>query len=593
DDVRLLAAHIRGAGDQVDPAHALDVLAAATRADLDRRAGEEACASARTGLDLARRLGRRDVVDELAGAYAEACEIAGRVQDALTAWLEAADSAADPRTQARRLTRAAIVAWDLGLFTDAYAFLETADRALAAVAPGPEHVGLEETRVRFAGRAGDFGALDQIIARLAALEQATGSSRPRAVMLLARMGLAIHGGQYADGLRAADTFVPLARDQESMLVGEALRRPLTLLRLCWGDLPGARAAAEEGIRLARQTGVPALEILPSAQPAFVDKLAGEWPAALRRTSDDIDLAQRVGASRGAALALAIQGMLLVHRGDVDEAADRVSDARRLFGRWSGADRHVFALVDLVEGMVALARHDVDRALDIVAGKAAQSPTIPPLALALLGEAQAAAADVAGVRATPPRGWPAWGPGPHTPPPWPLGFLAWRPEPGTIRPAPSTRSTGSTRRSPGSLTSGCPMRRPSPGWTGVRYGPPPATPSTTSRRTSPVHCGYWTGCRPSRRPTVPVPSCVSWADGPRLRPATDRAGSARARRRWRAWSRRACPTPTSLSACSSAPGPSHLQNIYRRLDVPSRAALIRYVLETSPVSDGTSRGGVHM
>jgi DNA-binding NarL/FixJ family response regulator len=38
--------------------------------------------------------------------------------------------------------------------------------------------------------------------------------------------------------------------------------------------------------------------------------------------------------------------------------------------------------------------------------------------------------------------------------------------------------------------------------------------------------------------------------------------------------------------------THLQNIYRRLDVPSRAALIRYVLETPPVSDGTSRGGVH-
>jgi len=59
DEVRLLAAHVRAAGDQVDPAHALDVLLAATRADLARLAGDEACAKAGAGLDLARRLGRR------------------------------------------------------------------------------------------------------------------------------------------------------------------------------------------------------------------------------------------------------------------------------------------------------------------------------------------------------------------------------------------------------------------------------------------------------------------------------------------------------------------------------------------------------
>jgi DNA-binding CsgD family transcriptional regulator len=37
--------------------------------------------------------------------------------------------------------------------------------------------------------------------------------------------------------------------------------------------------------------------------------------------------------------------------------------------------------------------------------------------------------------------------------------------------------------------------------------------------------------------------------------------------------------------------THLQHIYRRLDVPSRSALIRYVLEASPESKDTSRGGL--
>src|SRR4029453_1813911 len=95
--------------------HALELLVVATRADLARLAGDEACANAAAGLDLARHLGRHDAaVDELAGAYAEACELAGRVEDAFSAWVAAADSTADPRTRARRLTCGAVVAWDFG-----------------------------------------------------------------------------------------------------------------------------------------------------------------------------------------------------------------------------------------------------------------------------------------------------------------------------------------------------------------------------------------------------------------------------------------------------------------------------------------------
>jgi hypothetical protein len=148
------------------------VLTAATRADLARLAGEEACANAGAGLDLARRLGRRDTLDELVGAYAEACELAGRVEDACSAWMAAADSATDPRTRARRLTRGAVVAWDLGQFADAYQRLDAADRALAGVAVCAEYIDVEEVRVRLAGRSHDLVGLDESIARLAALDGA-------------------------------------------------------------------------------------------------------------------------------------------------------------------------------------------------------------------------------------------------------------------------------------------------------------------------------------------------------------------------------------------------------------------------------------
>ncbi|HEY3261146.1 MAG TPA: AAA family ATPase [Pseudonocardiaceae bacterium] len=396
-DVRLLAAHVRGAGDEVEPARALDVLAAATRADLARRAGEEARASARAGLDLARRLGRDQLVEELSGAYAEACELAGGVEEALNAWVDAAECA-EPRTRARRLTRAAILAWELGRFADAYPLVDAADRALAPVGPCLEQVDVEGARVRLAGRAGDLVALDETTKRLAVLQRTSTSSHPRAVALLARIGLAIQTGRYADAMRLADDVLTLVRGEELTLDVEALLRPATLAHVCWGDLPGARASALEGIRVAGQIGVPALGILHGTMLAFVDLLAGEWQAAKQRMVDDLDLAHRAGTARGSAFALTIQGLLLVRRGDLDEAADRIRGAHRLFGGWSAADRHVFAIVDLVDGLLASARHEVDRAL-AAAGAANQFPTIPPLALALLGEAQAAAGDNAGALRT--------------------------------------------------------------------------------------------------------------------------------------------------------------------------------------------------
>jgi DNA-binding CsgD family transcriptional regulator len=335
----------------------------------------------------------------------------------------------------------------------------------------------------------------------------------------------------------------------------------------------------------------ALDVLAAATRADLDRRAGEEACASARTG--LDLARRLGR-RGAALALAIQGMLLVHRGDVDEAADRVSDARRLFGRWSGADRHVFALVDLVEGMVALARHDVDRALDIAAGKAAQSPTIPPLALALLGEAQAAAADVAGACDTAAR-LAGLGPGA----PYPAALAAWV----------SGLAAGARHDPPRAVDA---LDRLDAAIAGFAHLGMPYEEAVARLDRGPVRSAAG---HPIDDVAQDVAGALRVLDRLQAKPQADRA-----RALLRELGRRPAP-PTRdgsrrLSAreeevarlvaqglsnadvaqrlfISTRTVTTHLQNIYRRLDVPSRAALIRYVLETSPVSDGTSRGGVHM
>jgi DNA-binding NarL/FixJ family response regulator len=588
DDVRLLAAHIRAAGEQVEPAHALDVLTAATRADLARLAGEEACASASAGLDLARRLGRREAVDELAGAYAAACELAGRMEDAFSAWVEAADSAAAPHARARRLTRGASVAWDVGRFADAYGLLDAADRALAGLPPCPESVAVEEARARFAARAGDLTGLEESVARLEAMGSIIGSSRSRTVILFAHVGLAYQTGRYVDGLGIAGELVTRARDLESPLVVEALLRPLTAVHLCWGDLAAARAAAEEGLRLARQAGVPAQGILQSSLLAIIDMLAGDWQAALRRTFDDLDLAERVGITRGTISALSAEAVVLVRLGRLDEAADRVREAQRLFANWSAADRHVFALVDLADGMVALARHELYHALDIATVKAAYRPSIPPLALALLGEAQAALGDVTGARDT-ARRLAALGPGA----PYPAALSSWI----------SALAAGARRDPPSAVAALGDLDQAVKGFAELGM---PYEEAVARIDRAPVHhaAGH-----PAQAVAEDVNAALEMFDRLQAKPMADRA-----RAMLRELGRRPAARPgdrdqhrlsdreaevarlvaQGLSNAevaerlfiSSRTVATHLHHIYRRLELPSRAALVRYVLEESPTTEVT-------
>jgi DNA-binding CsgD family transcriptional regulator len=591
DDVRLLAAHVRAARDQVDPVHALDVLTLATRADLARLAGDEACANAGTGLDLARRLSRRDNVDELAGAYAEACELAGRVEDALPAWVAAADSATDPQTRARRLTRGGVVAWDLGRFADAYQLLDAADRALSGVAVCAECFDVEAVRVRFAARSSDFASLDESIARLAALGRATSSSRSRTAMVYAQVLRAIHTGRYIDGLRVADELTALALNAESVVVGEALLRPLSAIYVSWGDLTAARASAEEGIRLARQSGVPALEILHDILLAIVEVVAGDWAAVLRRTFDDRDLAQRVGVVRVRAFALAPQGLVLVRRGRLDEAADRVSEARRLFGRWSAADRHVFAYVDLVEGMIALARHKVDRAVAIAADNAAHNSTVSPLAFALLGEAQTAAGDIDAAQHTASR-LAALGPGA----PYPAALAAW-----VSGLAAGARSDPA--HAVGALDQ---LDRAMAGFAelGMPYDEAVARLDRAPIRAAAGH--------PADAVAADVNGALEVLDRLEAKPQADRARAVlrqlgrrpptashdHEQRRLSVREEVARLVAQGLSNAevgerlfiTTRTVATHLQHIYRRLELPSRAALIRYVLKESPTAEVTSRGG---
>jgi DNA-binding CsgD family transcriptional regulator/tetratricopeptide (TPR) repeat protein len=594
DDARLIAAHVRAAGDQVDPSHALDLLNAETRADLARLAGDEACANAAVGLNLARQLGRHQAVDELAGAYAEACEQAGRVADAWHAWIEAANSALDARTRARRLVRAAVAAWDLGRFDEAHALLDAANHALDSVGPVPEHFDIEEVRVLLAARSDDLAALQEAITRLEALERTAGFGRSPAAVLFARTVLASQTGRYLDALDIADELVTHARGQESPLIAEALLRPLSAIHLCWGDLARARAADEECLLLARQTGVPTLEIFHRGRLAMVDMLSGDWQAALKGTSDDLALAQRVGSKREVIFALGTAATVLVRYGRLHEAADKVDEAQRLFGSWSAADRHVFSLVDLAAGMLALARQELDDALQIAAATTTYHHPIAPLALALLGETQAAVGDLTGAYDT-ASSLAALGPGA----PYPAALAAWV----------SGLAAGARRHPLGAVSALEDLDRAIAGFAelGMPYEEAVARLDRAPVRSAAGHS--------TDAVAADMTAALEVLDRLQAKPQADRARAMLRRLGRRSATMSHDHDQPRLSVrelevaqlvaqglsnaevaerlfISSRTVGTHLEHIYRRLGLRSRSELRRYVIEGSPAPDVTSRGGTN-
>jgi ATP/maltotriose-dependent transcriptional regulator MalT len=305
------------------------------------------------------------------------------------------------------------------------------------------------------------------------------------------------------------------------------------------------------------------------------------------------LSERVGVARGVLFALGTQAMVLVRRGHLDEAADRVSEAHRLSGEWSAADRRTFAWVDLAKAMVALARNELSHALEIAASEAAHQPSMPPLALAILGEAQAAAGDAMGARDSAAR-LSALGAGA----PYPAALAAWI----------SALAAGARRDPPRAVTALHNLDQAISGFADI--GMPYEEAVARLDRALVQHAaGYQ-----SDTIAAEVTAALEVFDRLQAKPMADRA-----RAMLRELGRRPPAVPSDhggrrLSGreeevarlvarglsnaevgerlfISSRTVATHLHHIYQRLGLHSRAALINYVLEGSPAPKVTSQGGL--
>ncbi len=414
----LLAQHVRRAGDEIDPGHALDVLLGAAGQALARKAGDEALADVRAALDLVEAADRRDVLPGLLDCLGEAYELAGYQEEAVSAWLAAAAQHTKGIARAERLRRAAVLELDAGRCEESRHYLSEAAAELADLEPAPAHLSLALTRLQMTFRTGSSAEVDAAIAAVERLGDPMGSPRIRAAVLTSRCHRALAAGRYVEGRAHLSELLVLAAELYDVLWQRA-RRPGFVLELNWGDLSAARSMAEEELRLARRTGVPSLEVGPRVGLGAVAFCAGDWEETLQRCCEAVDLAQRVGLPRGTAQAMAVRGLVLLRQGRLDDALACAVEARKAPARQSLADRHVLGPIEAVEASVALARGDAGTAAAMAAESLRQYTTMPALTLMVLAEAQAACGDPLAASAT-ARTLSAIGPGA----PYPGALAAW-------------------------------------------------------------------------------------------------------------------------------------------------------------------------
>ncbi|QGH69731.1 LuxR family transcriptional regulator [Pseudactinotalea sp. HY158] len=360
DDPRI-ADHLLRSGSLTDPA----VVIGAARRARDLGAIDEAARYLRAARDLSPDSEQAGLLVELGDLALQA----GRRDEAVAQW-RAALRHSRRRGDAGGITRAhrklALLAWGDGEGAVAADHFEAATRAQAGLEPSRELAEVLYSRMLVAVRDGDVAIVPELADRL----------RPIAARL------------HDPGLRIRLWLVEAAGD--------------TLAR----DLGAARTGNTRALDLARATGDPVLEARALDQLSVIASIAGDIPELRRRSTAGLEIGESLGVETMAVWprmrliladllggnwdrALGMHAWLLVLRGSLPEADGLLARARALQARSTRGEPRPSIAVCTAGAALALARGNPREAARVGAPLADLTASWYPFAPALvLGEALA-------------------------------------------------------------------------------------------------------------------------------------------------------------------------------------------------------------
>ena len=406
EDVAARSLHHRGAGAAGDDAAALDVFLAAADLAARRSAPADASQQLMAALAVLRRGGRSDLLVDVLERLGEMQALAGDLDAAVQAWTSALEActAGSPHgvlQQARLHRRLAQAERDRGRVSEAEKHVEAGFATLPDSGDSQERADLHHAAILVAG------ARDDHAATLVQLADRLGTPRARVQARLAVLALDLARGDLRAARGHGEVAIAAAeRSRDALLINRA-HSEMCLALLCLGDPVGLRIHSSAGLEAARRVGAPPLEAQIRRAVMLSSLVAGDLEQAVSGGDEAVDSARRFAPGRTLANNLIYRGWarLLVAdepgaRADLDEAQ------AALHGQ--APDNRTHLGLGLLAGHLALAQGDVAGAL---AAAARFRPGLDQLAsqglldlrlpwgLVLLAEAQVAAGDLAGALVT--------------------------------------------------------------------------------------------------------------------------------------------------------------------------------------------------
>jgi DNA-binding NarL/FixJ family response regulator len=392
-DLDNLAYHYRRAGNEVDRDRALDVLLAAGERARGLAAHEEAARHFGAALPLIRDGQRPELLAHVLERLGDSWEPLGENAAAMEVWTEAAEELArvgDMPGFARLQRRLAFGAHGTGDMAAAVKYLGAGINALGGLRPSAELFALHAARFLIAPPLNDPDRAREQSSELKRLAESLGTVPARTEALIAGVTLLYAGTSLAISRQDAEVqgeeALHIAEQAGDWLLTRRAHRDLGWLAAYYYDHAAMRLHALAQIDIDRRLGDIAHQPAALFQLAYAEVVAGNFDESLKIGEEAVASARRYDQRRSLAMSLAVLALAETHRGDLDAAGDHLTEAHHVFPQ----------LLTDPRGMLVIgwprATFAVERG-DLAEVRRAAGTLNTPVTRVLLGTAQVLAGDL--------------------------------------------------------------------------------------------------------------------------------------------------------------------------------------------------------
>ncbi len=399
-DLDRLAYHYSRAGYEVDRVRALEVLLEAGERAHSLAAHDDAARHFGAALPLIRDGQRPELLAQVLERLGESWEPLGEAAVAGELWTEALqelERRGDVEGVARLHRRLAIACHASGDMPSASRHLVAGIDALRELPPSEQLAELHAARVYielglFLGEP-DWG--HDAVAELTRLGEALNSPRVRAQARLSALQVTFvtgYGGS-ADRLASlAEEARQIAEDASEWALARRVRREFGWVELCvLGDAAALRESALAQIDLGRRLGDIAHQSTALQQLGYAALLTGDFDTSVSCAEEAVAQARRYDQRRILAISLGVLALARVHRGELDDARDLLTEAWQVVPL--EAEPRAAVLVAWPDAMLALEVGDPARVLTVL------GPYRFSFSRNLIGTSQVVSGDLEGAQAT--------------------------------------------------------------------------------------------------------------------------------------------------------------------------------------------------